>query len=241
DMHITLGASLLATKGYGAPEVGATYTYAHQLCQHWEDPQRLFPVLRGLWQYYHVHAEYQMAHTLGEQLLTLAQHIQDPAMLIAAYRAFGSTLLMLGAIATAQTHFTRGIALYDPTQHRTSAFRYGDDAGIVCRSRLAWALWCLGSPDQGLTRCQETGTIAQQLAYAFSLVFALVLAAMFHAFRREVRAVQERADAAIGLAKEQGFPLWMAQGSILRGWALAHQGQAQAGIEQLHQGLRAHR
>ena len=33
----------------------------------------------------------------------------------------------------------------------------------------------------------------------------------------------------------------MALGSILRGWALAHQGQAKEGIEQIHQGLRAYR
>ena len=64
---------------------------------------------------------------------------------------------------------------------------------------------------------------------------------MFHQFRREVRAAQERAEAAISLATEQGFPYWMAFGSILRGWALAHQGQAQEGIEQIHQGLTAYR
>src|SRR5262249_41368265 len=52
DMHIALGASLLATKGYAAPEVGETYTYAQQLCQHLEDPHQRFPVLRGLWSYY---------------------------------------------------------------------------------------------------------------------------------------------------------------------------------------------
>jgi len=38
-----------------------------------------------------------------------------------------------------------------------------------------------------------------------------------------------------------GFAQWMAIGSILHGWALAHQGQAQEGIEQLRQGLRAYR
>ena len=38
-------------------------------------------------------AEYQTALALGEQLLTLAQHIQDPAMLVAAHRALGATLL----------------------------------------------------------------------------------------------------------------------------------------------------
>jgi predicted ATPase len=41
DMHITLGASLIATKGYAAPEVEQTYTRARQLCQHLEDPHQL--------------------------------------------------------------------------------------------------------------------------------------------------------------------------------------------------------
>ena len=38
DMHIALGASLIATKGYAAPEVGEIYTSARQLCEHLEDP-----------------------------------------------------------------------------------------------------------------------------------------------------------------------------------------------------------
>ena len=46
-------------------------------------------------------------------------------------------------------------------------------------------------------------------------------AAAFHQLRREVRAVQERAEAAMILAKDQGFPYWMAMGAILYGWALA--------------------
>ena len=98
-MHIALGASLIATKGYAAPEVGQTYTRARQLCQHLEDPHQLFPVLRGLWNYYHVRAEYQTAHALGEQLLTLAQQVQDSAMLVAAHRALGTTLFYLGAVS----------------------------------------------------------------------------------------------------------------------------------------------
>jgi len=84
-------------------------------------------------------------------------------------------------------------------------------------------------------------TLAQQIAHPFSLSVAFVAAAMFHQLRREVRCTQGRAEAAIRLAKEQGFPHWMALGSILHGWALAHQGQAQAGIEQITQGLTAWR
>jgi len=63
------------------------------------------------------------------------------------------------------------------------------------------------------------------------------MAALLHQFRREMRVAQDRAEALISLAKEQGFPYMMASGSTLRGWALAHQGQTQEGIEQMSQGL----
>jgi predicted ATPase len=241
EMLITLGASLLAVKGYAAGEVRETYTSARQLCEHLDNPQQLFPVLRGLWSYSLVRAEYQRAHALGAQLLTLAQQVQDPAMLLEAYRAMGHTLFYMGAVASAHTHYAQGIALYDPTQHRASASLYGDDAGVVCRIYAARALWCLGYPNQGLVRSQEALTLAQQMAHPFSLGYALSAAALFHQFRREMPAAQEYAESAISLATEQGFPHWMAVGTILHSWALAQQGQAQEGIEQIHQGLIAWR
>jgi predicted ATPase len=240
-LYITLGASLLATKGQAAPEVQQTYARARQLCHHLEDPQQLFPVLRGLWNYYQVHAELQTAYTLSEQLLALAQQVQDSGMLSAAHRASGSTLSYMGKPASALTHLIQGIALYDPLQHRTSMFLYGEDAGVVCRVHAARVLWCLGYPDQGLARIDEALTLAQQIAHAFSLSFALCNAALVHQLRREERATQGRAETAGSLATAQGFPFWSAYSSILRGWALGHQGQVQEGIEHIRQGLVAFR
>jgi predicted ATPase len=43
----------------------------------------------------------------------------------------------------------------------------------------------------------------------------------------------------IELSSEQGFALPLAWGTIERGWALAEQGQAEAGIAQIRQGLAA--
>ena len=241
DMHITLGASLIATKGYAALEVGETYTRAQHLCEHLDNPQQLFPVLRGLWSYYFTRAELQTAHELGEQLLALAQQAQDSTMLLVAHAVLGRTLFWLGAVAAAHTHFAQGIALYDPKQHRASAFLYGEDAGVVCHCHATVTLWYLGYPKQGLTRSHEAVILAQQIRHPFILSYALSNAAIFHALRREEHAAQERAEATIIIATEQGFLFWMTISSILRGWALAQQGQAQAGIEQMHHGLIAHR
>jgi predicted ATPase len=241
DIHISLGISLLATKGPAAQDVEQTYTRARHLCEHLEAPHQLFPVLRGLHAYYNVRAELQTAYAQGEQLLTLAQQVQDTAMLVAAHRALGATLYQLGAVASAHTHFAQGIALYDVQRHRAAAFLYGDDAGVICHSFSASTWWYLGYPDQGLVRSHEAVTLAQQRAHPFSLSFVLSWAAVFHQLRREERLTQERAEAAITLATLQGFPYFMAYGCPIRGWALAHQGHAQEGIEQIHQGLSAFR
>jgi class 3 adenylate cyclase/predicted ATPase len=241
NMLIALGASLRATKGTGAPEVGQTYLRAQHLCEHLEAPHQLFPILRGLWNYYSTHAEYQMAHALGEQLLTLARQAQDPVMLVTAHRALGATLLFMGAVTSAHTHCVQGMALYDPQQYRASAFLYGEDAGVVCHGYAAWTLWYLGYLDQGLARSYEVVTLAQQVAHPFSLSFALCAAAIFHQFRREVRCTQNYAEAVLSLTQEQGFPHLLALGSPLRGWALAQQGQVKEGIEQITQGLTAYR
>jgi predicted ATPase len=241
DVLIALGASLLAVKGYAAGAVRETYTYARQLCQHLEDPYQLFPVLRGLHMYYHVRAELQTAHTLGEQLLTLAQQVQDTAMLVAAHRALGTTLAFVGMPASAHTHLTQGMVQYDLQQHRAYAWLYGEDAGVFCRSQGARTLWHLGYPDQALAWNEAAVMLAQQIAHPFSLSFALSAAAMFHQFRREVRLTHKRAEAAINLAQEQGFPFWLALDTILRGWTLAQRGEAQEGIEQMSQGLTAWR
>src|SRR5262249_233536 len=73
DMHIALGTSLIATKGYAASEVEQTYSHAQHLCAQLDNPRQLFGVLFGLWQYYLVRAELQTAHALGEHLLALAR------------------------------------------------------------------------------------------------------------------------------------------------------------------------
>jgi class 3 adenylate cyclase/predicted ATPase len=240
-LHITLGGSLIAVKGYGATEVGETYTSARQLCQSLEAPHQLFSALRGLCGYYNVRAEYQMAHALGEQLLTLGQQLQDSAMLMAAHRALGTTLFAMGRLDAAHLHLAQGIALYDRQPQRASAFLYGENTGVVCGSHDTWVLWHLGFPDQGLTRSRETVSLAHQLAHPFSLVHALSAAARFHQLRREERCTQHCVETVLSLAQEQGFAQWIAFGACYHGWALAQQGDGKAGIEQITQGLRAYR
>jgi tetratricopeptide (TPR) repeat protein len=92
----------------------------------------------------------------------------------------GEGLRYLGEFASARAHLEQGIALYDPEQHRTHVFHYGNDSRVGCRVFVAEALWVLGYPDQALRHLDEALTWAQELVHPFSLVMALYFAAVFH-------------------------------------------------------------
>jgi predicted ATPase len=246
-LQTTLGPALMATKGYSSPEMLQAYARARELCQQMGETPQLFQVLRGLWYFYLHRVELRTARELGEQLLTLAQQVGDPALLLEAHYALGNTLNYLGEFAAAQTCFAQVIALYDPQQHRSHAFHYGQDPGVICRAYAGVTLWWLGYPDQALQRSHEARTLAQELAHPFSMAFAEYFAALLHQFRREWHLTHERAEAAIALGTEHGFVLWGALGTFMRGWALAAryhelavgQGQGAEGLAQMQHGLAA--
>lgn len=238
-LQVALGAPLIATKGYGAPEVEGAYARARELCQQVGDTPQLFPVLWGLWVMYFVRGDLQLAPDLARQLLDLARRGQDAALLLEAHVASGLTQVCLGEFAAALDHLQNGIELYDPQQHGDHTFVYGQDPGVVCLSWAAWALWFLGYPAQSLEKSREAIALARRLNYPFSLAYALGCAAVFHQLRREGAPTQAYAEEAITLSDEQGFTLWSAAGHILRGWALVNDGKPEEGLTQLYHGLAA--
>jgi predicted ATPase len=237
DFQITLGPVLVSTKGFTAPEVERTYRRARELCQQVKEAPQLVPTLWGLWRFYAQRGELQTALELGEQVLTLAQRVRDPELLLQGHHAVGPTLFYMGELASAQAHLTQGISLYDPQQHRSSLLYGGHDPGMCCQDYAAFTLWVLGFPDQALQQSYEALRLAQELAHPFTLAIALTVAALLHQFRREAQAAQGQAEAAMALCRENGFEEFGMYGRILQGWAMAEQGQREEGVAQMREGV----
>jgi len=234
-LQLALGGPLTATKGYAVPEVESTYARARELCRQVGETPQLIPVLFGLWRFYLQRAELQTARELGEQCLRLAQRLHDPASLLRAHNTLGVTLFYLGQFGSARAHLEQGITLYFPQQRRSLTFV--QDPLVSCRAYAAWTLWHLGYPDQALQRSHEALALARELSHPFSLAQALFFVTSVFHHRREVQKAQEQAEMVISLSLEQGFPFWLSQGTMLRGWTLAQLGQAEEGIAQIRQGL----
>jgi DNA-binding NtrC family response regulator/predicted ATPase/class 3 adenylate cyclase len=238
-LQIGLGPALMATKGFGASEVEEVFTRARELCREVGDSPQLYMALQGLSGFYALRVKFQTLRELMEQRLSLAQRLQNPALLAQAHLAQGHGLLALGEVASARAHLEQGATLYNPEQHHSLAFGGGlDPSG---RDHAALVLWLLGFPDQALESLHAVLTAVQKRLHPFSLAVALLFAAVLHQLRREASRALERAEAAMRLSTEQGFAAFLAMGSSLRGWALSDQGQAEEGVAQIREGLDAWR
>ncbi|MEM5365863.1 adenylate/guanylate cyclase domain-containing protein [Paraburkholderia azotifigens] len=238
---LAIGPALMDVRGYGAPEVAATYTRALALCEQFGETSQLFSALLGLRIYYMVRAEYATARDLGERMLRMARQSKDPSLLVEAHGALGACLFLQGAFGAARVHEQRAIALYDPEQHQAHAFTHGVDPGARALNFLSLILWLQGYPDQAHQRSLEALDLARKCAYGPTLAFALAYAAELHQLRGEASLVRERAEAAITVSTELGLPFWHAWGTVFRGWALTEREDLEQGIVQMREGLNAER
>lgn len=171
-LQLALGAPLIATKGYAAQEVEQTYNRALDLCRLLGDTAPLFSVLVGLRVFYAMAGQLGQVYDIGEQLLTLAQNVQEPGLLLEAHLQHGNTLFWAGEFTAAQEHLERAVALYNPAQHRGHATLYGQDTGVASLSHLAQGLWFLGYPDQASQRAEQALARGRECAHSFSLGYA---------------------------------------------------------------------
>jgi predicted ATPase len=210
------------------------------LCDQVEETPQLFPVLVRLRLFYLQRAEFQTAWELSEQCQSLAQRLQDPVPLLEAYQGSGTVLFWLGELMRAQAHLEAGVRLYAAEQHSLSSL-HRQGPVVTCLTYVALSLWLLGYPDQALHRSEEALTLVRTVSRPFLLAYTLTAVVLLHQLRREEHHVQERAEAIMTISRAEGFPYFLAIGTIFRGWALAKQGQMEEGMAQLHQGLATYR
>jgi tetratricopeptide (TPR) repeat protein len=218
-------------------EVERTYARARALCAQLGQTPQLFPTLQGLCEFYRNRGALYTSQELGEQLCQLAQRQDEASLRLEAHVALGTTLFHLGEYAAGWAHLEQGLALIDPMAQRVLALRHGVAPGVRCLALAANTLWCLGFPAQARRRSAEALALAQAMAHPYSQALAQHFAAFLHHRRREASAVQTCAETLLMLATAHGFRLYVGYGTCYQGWALAAQGQGEAGLAQIRRGL----
>jgi class 3 adenylate cyclase/predicted ATPase len=227
-LQVSLMTPLVHVKGYAAPETKAAAERARLLIEQAEtlgeppeDPLLLFVVLYGFWAANYIAFNGDIVRDLGAQFLALAEKQGNIAPQMIGYRLMGTSLLSTGEFTEARAHFDKGIALYDPTEHRTLATRFGVDVRVSIFVYRSWALWMLGYPEAALADAEAALSDAREIGQAATLMFALNYTSLPHIFRGDYAKAKAVVDELVVLADEKGTLIWKGSGLLLQGILLA--------------------
>lgn len=241
SLQIALGNALIATNGYGAPEPGEAFRRARELCTQLNKPQQLGTVLFCQFTFRLVRGEFDLAKHYAEEMHHLGEARKDLMWDFFGWYAGGNLRCWLGQFVDARVHCDNALALWHP-EYRAIAVT-SDDAYVVCLILLSRTLLCLGYVDQARLQREQALAEARRLSH-LTLVSALSQAWLLDWAIEGVRAAQtmlQSADGVLAISNEQGFPVWLGIGSMLRGWSLCATGRAPEGIPLLLEGLPMYR
>ena len=242
------GASLLAVKGWGAPEVGPVYLTAVALADKLVATLGSgMSVLRfeagiGSWSHRLVRGDLVLAETEANRLLAIAERNDDRNMRIVACRASGTNALWLGDFAGAESFLRKSLEALEGFDYRPYATDLGAPPSSLVSADLADILWVLGRYREALATIHRACERASSANYYFQHCYALTFSTwirfklgQFEAAFKDAGELQERARL-YGLAAIQSL------GKALEGLILAFQAEDPSeGIGRMYEGLGAWR
>jgi DNA-binding SARP family transcriptional activator/predicted ATPase len=246
-LQLALATALMHVKGYSASEPQAAIEQARLLIEQAEvlgdvpeDPLLLFSVLYGFWVVNYV-AGNATSRDVAAHFLSLAMKQNATAPLLIGNRVMGHSLFYEGNFVEARMHYDRGIALYNPAEHRQLATRFSNDSGTAILSGRASTLWALGYANAALTDSSEALKYARSTNQASSLAFALFHASTLQLLCGNYAAAAEAADELSELADVRSASQWKASAIVHQGCILAMTDRACEALETLSAGIIATR
>ena len=234
NLQVALANALMHTRGYAAPEPKAAINQARlfiedaeALGEPPEDPLLLFSVLWGSWVANFVAFNADVFLDLAADFLALAEEKRASVPLMVGHHIVATSLLSTGEIAEARSHYDTAFALYNPSEHRPLATRFGQNVGVAMQSFRSLALCSLGYLDAAQADNTHALREAREIGHATNLMYALSFASSTQIHRGNYATAKALTDELIALADQRGALLWKTYGMLWRGLHSYHDRQRQ--------------
>jgi class 3 adenylate cyclase/predicted ATPase len=247
-LQVALVNALMHTKGHAAPETIASLDrarafieQAESLGESPEDPLLLFSILYGFWVANYIGFNSDALLDFATECLALAEKRGTVVPLMLGHRLMGTSLMCTGALADSRAHYDQAIAIYEPTEHRALATRFGQDMRVAALSYRSWALWLLGFPEAAGRDAEQALKEAREIGQAATLMYALFHTSFTHICCGNYVAASAEANELVPLADEKGSLFWGSLGMLAQGCVLALTGKISDAVHVITSGIIARR
>jgi AAA ATPase domain/Adenylate and Guanylate cyclase catalytic domain len=221
NLQITVGNTLLATRGYAAPEAGEAFEHARQLCQKLNRPQQLNRVLTGQFFNRLLRGELEQAEFLAGELRRLGEAARDVSWKWNSLMRDGEVCCWLGKFIEARAYFEAALASWDPGFRDLITSPH--DVYVNALIYLSRALFCLGYPAQARLRRDDALTEARRLS-PYTEVYALRHAWYGDWAIEGVRSEESYCEA-LAVARHQSAKFWELRAGLELGRLWRDQGK----------------
>lgn len=232
-----LGQSLIATLGFGSPDIAPSFERARRISKDMENTPLLMSSIYGLWTVAAARGERDKALTFSAEATAMFRDSNQPLFALGARFMDGVTQLYQGDLKSAKNALKLAVEGYDPTLHPQSVQAFGEDLGTFALTYLQWISAIEGDFVEATTLNAEAMSIAAGLKDkaidARNMAYAMSGAQMIEAYDMTLTMSEQ----VVNLSTELCYPHWAAVGRFGRGWAKSHLSGEADGIEDMKAGL----
>jgi predicted ATPase len=233
-LQTTYGHALLHGRGHSQPETIAAFARARELAAGVEDIAARVSAYYGIWLVSFVRAELGPMREVAAAFLRDARNSPGLSAEGRALHVFGVTSWFQGDYTGARTHLEQALAAYDRERDHHPAPRFVFEDRVVAMGWLAVVIWSLGEVDQAARLMDSALSLARQSGHHPTVAWAHAYTCRFAGICRKPSQARPHAEELIGLAREHGLPMRVADGSFYGGWArwCAGDGGGEAGMRE---------
>jgi predicted ATPase len=237
-LQIGLGPPLMATMGYGVPEVGAAYGRARELCDRVGEVAQLLPILYGQSVYHIVNPATRMARQLTEEFLRMAESQGESGPALVAHRVLGFVQYEHGELVASRAHLQFICDHYVADRDRVLAFTYVHEPQPAAMAILSVVLWLLGYPDQSVRSRDEAILRSRESGHANTMAYAKTFAGCISSIIcRDWLTARENSASLLTLSEHRRLPLFHAWAKLFHGRALAELGASTEVVAAMREAL----
>lgn len=211
--------AIMATRGWGDPEIIATAARSQEILERHQDSQHVLATLWALSTFHHIRGDRESAMRTAEHMLRLTEASGDLSQRVAVLPVLGGCLVADGKLKEAQQILSLGATLYDVDAHRSHGWQYGMDSKAYCLMVLTIPLWQLGYPETALREANHAVAWARETQHAATVALALIYLAIVQQQRGDREATAATCGEILEMAGRHGLMAQAAYTSLLLAWA----------------------
>ncbi|HZY59932.1 MAG TPA: hypothetical protein VFE56_09225, partial [Candidatus Binataceae bacterium] len=239
-IRVAMWLPLLEVRGFAAAEIEVNLKRARELCDQTGAPAGiLFQVIDGLRSLYIFSAKFAMAHSLAAEMVALGKEQNDEIASLRGHVWLGVIYELTGEYRAVAAPLQHSVAVCDhllpgcpqPT------LRPVTNSLINCLLHLSMTSWFLGRPEQAMRHMGRLLALPEQLCAKWDI--GLIINSEFSMrclLLRDYYRARENAEAMTALARQNGFSIWEALGSVMLGYVAVHAEDFDAGIKAILEG-----